>query len=77
MPKPYLVPFSADQRGPLYALIQTGNAPTRTVRRAAHAAPGRCTAAGADHGRDVAYLGRDRHPDGPAVSDRRPGGGSR
>ncbi|SRR6266487_5014875 len=34
MPKKYLVQLSEDQRGLLYALIQKGNAPARTVRRA-------------------------------------------
>jgi transposase len=34
MPKKYGVHLSADQRGLLYALIQKGNAPARTVRRA-------------------------------------------
>jgi Homeodomain-like domain len=34
MPKNYIVQLTADQRGPLYALIQKGNAPARTVRRA-------------------------------------------
>jgi putative transposase len=34
MPKQYIVHLSEDQRGLLYALIQTGNAPARPVRRA-------------------------------------------
>jgi transposase len=34
MPKKYIVQLSEDQRGLLYALIQKGNAPARTVRRA-------------------------------------------
>jgi transposase len=34
MPKQYIVHLSEDQCGLLYALIQKGNAPARTVRRA-------------------------------------------
>jgi hypothetical protein len=34
MPKQSIVHLSEDQRGLLYALIQKGNAPARTVRRA-------------------------------------------
>jgi transposase len=34
MPKKYVVQLSAHQRGLLYALIQKGHAPARTVRRA-------------------------------------------
>jgi hypothetical protein len=34
MPKTYVVQLSDDQRELLYALIQKGNAPARTVRRA-------------------------------------------
>jgi transposase len=34
MPKTYVVHWSEDQRGPLSALIQQGNAPARPVRRA-------------------------------------------
>jgi hypothetical protein len=34
MPKPDVVPLSDHLRGLLYALIQQGNAPARTVRRA-------------------------------------------
>jgi hypothetical protein len=34
MPKKYVVQLSADQRSQRYALIQRGNAPTRTIRRA-------------------------------------------
>jgi transposase len=34
MPKKYVVQLSDQQRGLLYALIQKGNAPARTVRRA-------------------------------------------
>jgi transposase len=34
MPKQYVVQLSAHQRGLLYALIQKGQAPARTVRRA-------------------------------------------
>jgi transposase len=34
MPKKYVVQLSDQQRGLLYALIQKGNAPARTIRRA-------------------------------------------
>jgi len=34
MPKKYVVQLSEDQHGLLYALIQKGNAPARTIRRA-------------------------------------------
>jgi transposase len=34
MPKKYLVKLSTQQRSQLYALIQKGNAPARTIRRA-------------------------------------------
>jgi len=34
MPKKYVVQLSNHQRGQVYALIQKGNAPVRTVRRA-------------------------------------------
>jgi hypothetical protein len=34
MPKKYVVQFSDQQRGLLYALIQQGHAPDRTIRRA-------------------------------------------